>query len=215
MAPGTRWPVSGWYGAGPRQKKTGSALSRSGLSGGGEIRTPVRLPIPRDIYVRSPLFLFPRPVIGQRTALPEPVVKVSPVASRRRPQASPILMAPIGPPRTGLTNKREVRNRKRFYLRSQSEVIVRRYKIFQRILEVSGTSARNHGFTAHVETMTPPTQTSAIRRSRRANKLAGFESIVKAGSERAPRARAARGAVAVQDRGAETETRLRPERLEL
>jgi hypothetical protein len=56
--------------------------------------------------------ISPRPVNGQRTAPPEPVVKISPAASRHHLQASPILMTPSDPPQTRLIKEREVRNRK-------------------------------------------------------------------------------------------------------
>jgi hypothetical protein len=112
---------------GQTQKSRVGRLPTRLWSGGGESRTPVRLLIPRNFYVRSSLFFSPRPISGQRTACHEPVVEVSPVASRHRAQASSNLLAPNGPPRTGLIIEREVRNLKRLYLRSQSEVIVRRY----------------------------------------------------------------------------------------
>ena len=45
------------------------------LSGDAGIRTRVRLLIPRDVYVRIPLFCSPRPLIGQQKAHREPAVR--------------------------------------------------------------------------------------------------------------------------------------------
>ena len=97
------------------------------LYGDAGIRTRVRPLIHRDVYVRIPPFFSPRPLIGRLEAHREPAVKVSPAPSRRQSRASPILATPGGPPQAGLTARWEVRSPVRdVYLRSQSEVIVRR-----------------------------------------------------------------------------------------
>jgi hypothetical protein len=116
-------------------------------SGAAGNRTRVRLPVPRDVYVRIPPFCSPRSLIGRWTAHHEPAAEVSPAPSRRRTQASQNLSTLVDPPQAGLINEREVRNLKRFYLRSQGEVIVRSYKFpggLTRYSESLGTQSRLH-----------------------------------------------------------------------
>lgn len=110
--------------AGPSTKAE-SGFRKSGDAG---IRTRVRLPIHRDIYVRIQPFCSPRSLIGRLKAHREPAVEISPAPSRRQSRASPNLATPGGPPQAGLTARWEVRMpRRAVYLRSQSEVIVRGY----------------------------------------------------------------------------------------
>ena len=91
---------------GARRRRAG-ARAENGDAG---IRTRVRLPIHRDIYVRIPPFCSPRPLIGRLEAPREPAVEVSPAPSRRQSRASPILATPGGPPQAGLTARWEVRS---------------------------------------------------------------------------------------------------------
>jgi hypothetical protein len=72
----------------------------------------------------------------------------------------PDFASPADPTQAYLIGRREVRSLKELYLRSQGEVIVRRYKVFQLFNEDPETSARNHSFTIHVETMSGPTATA-------------------------------------------------------
>jgi hypothetical protein len=89
-----------------------SMIAEPGFRGSGDagIRTRVRLPIPRSIYVRIHPFCSPRSLIGRVEAHREPAVQVSPAASRRRAQASQNLATPGGPPQAGLTDGWEVRS---------------------------------------------------------------------------------------------------------
>jgi hypothetical protein len=70
--------------------------------------------------------------------------------------SQPEFASPAGPIQADLIDRREVRSLLGLYLRSQGEVIVRSYKVFQLFNEDPETSARSHSFTIHVETMSGP-----------------------------------------------------------
>lgn len=142
-----------------KRRKPGPAMKLSPafvMSGDAGIRTRVRLPIPRSVYVRIQPFCSPRSLIGRLKAPCEPAVKISPAPSRRQTQASQNLSTPGGPPQAGLTDGWEVRSPVRgVYLRSQGEVIVRRYNFPGDLTSAPSSSARSHGFTVRVETCHP------------------------------------------------------------
>jgi hypothetical protein len=73
---------------------SGAAVGAGAISfcrhGGEGIRTPVRLQIPRYVYVRIPLFQS-RPNVGQQTASNGPVVEVLAAGVTTPPSSQPEL----------------------------------------------------------------------------------------------------------------------------